>query len=379
MGIESFRRRAREITTSKRGNRGNIGFWNRWRPPKFDPDKHSQPVAEPVIFIDAEYVDPYRSAELGEEVKQPFFHVRQHTFKYGPRDFRTLVCSSGADQHNPQPCVSCVEVDHGRAKAPARDQLAFNIAHLVSYHKVPYVKDGQIQYKKDSKEATMITVQCDGRGCKYCKDGAETSFGEHKYMQVGTGHLGNILSWDSKVSNFCANCTTAIGVLGYECSGCSSHLLDLSQTDINDEELTNFTRDLTRCTGCGEADYPREVIRCGFDPTGQQQIEGTGCEDTQRLSLFDVVLYLQREGEGTDTKMVDVSWIPKNKFPTPDGQPIDDVLSKVVEKPFEFESVFAPVDVAQQAQILGVENPYQASTDSHREYGRSTPGRPDFG
>lgn len=373
MAITDFRRRARSIVqhSKKQKNTSKNNFWLRWRPPKMDPSKHTGPVAEPIVFLDAEYVDPYESILEGEEVKQPFFHFKEHMFKLGPKDFRSLTCSAGVDPHSAQPCVGCHQVDNG-AKSPARDQLAFNIAHLVPYHRIPYVKNGSI-VKRENGEPVMITVQCDGAGCENCATNAETKFGEHKFMQVGTGHLNNILSWDSKVSNFCANCSTGVKILGYACSGCTGHLFDAGSSGMKEEELVEFSKSPVKCPHCGETNMPLEILDCGYDPMGNK-LAGRGCEQpgmTKRLSLFDVVLYLQREGEGKDSRMVDVSWIPKDSFPTPDGRPLDEHLKEIVPEPFNFEEMFQPLSLDEQAGLLGVANPY-SNSKKFANYNRPT-------
>src|SRR5262249_41929312 len=110
-------------------------------------------LAEPMVLIPGHYVDlyardqqgnPIKVEGVGYRVRAPNFSVftpPQKPGQKGFQSFREIVCSAGPEPHAPQPCIGCFQVDHGAKDAKARDQWAFNVAHLGWYHSHPITGD----------------------------------------------------------------------------------------------------------------------------------------------------------------------------------------------------------------------------------------------
>jgi hypothetical protein len=379
MSLEGLRRGALRVMESGKG-KGKGGFYLKWKPPK-KPMGSQYQVAEPILFMPAQYTDPYNiDPATGQPTIDVAYHFREHNFRRGPKDFRSCICSAGPDPQNPQPCNACREVDLMKSKsgedrtgAEARDQWVFNIAHLVAYHtNVPLERDGKIIMKRDRPtEPVLIEEQCVGRGCKHCAHQLPMHVGSVRAFQVGAGHLNIVLGWNDKVGCYCANCLTPVGKP-------QQYFCPRTNELLTDEYLAKFSKTPVQCHNpqCGLVTIPEAVLECGYDPTGQRKIPGTGCPDNvepKRLSLFDCIFYVQREGEGTDTKIIDVSWQPKGMFQSPDGRSLDQILSTI--QPLNFPEMFKPEPLDKQASRLGINNHYATQAPAYSPYPNS-PAQP---
>jgi len=386
MSFNSLRAGANRVLQNRvgGGKRGGGGSWLRWSPPQMPPN--GQKVAEPVLYLPGNYVDEYDDTHP----TNPFRRFRKHNFRKGDskKDFRSIICSAGTNPHAPQPCVGCHEVDHGAKKAEPKDTVAFNIIHLVNYHHVPYIKDGQVQYKKDKPgEPVMIFEPCErtpvSYNCKWC--GAEQQrpgsaplvFGRQRIHEMGLGHLGNILSVERQLGNVCANCGTGI-MRKYECQQCQTPLLDLGQLNIpedkQEEFIQKFLSEQQQCPNpaCRFVGLPQIFEDCGY--VGWQKVPGRGCPEnveTKPMSLFDTVVYLQREGEAAQSKIVCTDMQPLSLFRPLDGRSMPEVLKEVAEKLVDLVAAYQPDSLDVQAKILGVQNPW--ANAPQQQYGGPPP------
>jgi len=373
----------------------------KWKPP-LKPADSVQPVAQPVVFLNSNYLNEYFSRDSGQVFQRtdPFYHGQKHIFKksgsQGRVLYKEIYCGTGPNPYAPKPCIGCYEVDHGAKGSEAKDFCAMNIAHLMPYHMVP-LRDKQTQaviFKKDEKgnptqEPFLIEEQCTIQGCVYCQQNQQyqqqlypVKFGAQRIYELGTGHLEAILALDTKVGMFCANCGTNIKLVSFRCQGCKNAILDIATCGWTNEQIDYFARSAYGCS-CGTNDTPEEVVECGYDPQGFYKLQGKGCTDKEpkRLTLFDCVFYLQREGKDAQTKIVEVQWLPKSSFQTPDGRSLDEHLSIIAPNPFNFADLYKPDPPERQAEILGVPN-YYASTaapQSNFPAPPANPNRPNWG
>lgn len=431
MSMDQLRRGAQSINQNK-GGKGpqRASYYARWKPPAMSdilkkylaapPNEESRiQASEPIVIIPGQYADPLARNEDGSPVYPiPVIeskHVLVHTLpvNVSPRNgapfrtFKDIVCSCGPDPHAPQPCVPCYQVDHGQKDARPRHQWAFNIAHLGWYHSRPYVKDGQIQYKKNTQEPIMIKNECLthkmenillGRAgnqpnikkkAKSC-DGCTTQpafpfvFGDHRTIQVGSKHLQTILDMDSEYGKKCANCGTGIIRVAFNCGHCKQEVLDVAAAGWTNEQLDTFSKSplASPCSRCGQAAIPESVYECGFDDNYQRV--GGGCPDNvepRQTSIFDCVLWMQREGDGTDTEIVVTKVELISAFKTPDGRPLSEHLKEIVSAPFNLDEMYSPDTLDEQAATLGIANPYAAPQQQYQPYAGApgVPGAPQPG
>lgn len=409
MGLQSLRQGAQSAQNSGRGKKGwrKGNFYAKWKPPKKTQNlinklRPNEPVGDPIILVEGAYADPYDLDASGQPTIQAAKHFYEHSIAKmvnGQERFDSFVCSAGPNPHTPQPCVGCSEVDRGQNKSvgQARQQWAFNIKHLVPYHKVPLVdkQTKQIVYKTNNGQKTnepvMITRQCNNgtperrsfeKPCEYCQQGAPIQWGDVRVYQLGKNHLDALLAIDQELQTKCAGCGTRVLVTGYDCEGCGNVVIDLAQMQVTNEQLDAYLKNPYQCQ-CGKVAKLKPIYDCGYDPSGMAKVQG-GCPDSvepRPMSIFDVVVFLNREGEGQQTKVVVSTPIPKQMFRTPDGRTLDQISADLDKGLFNLDEMYKEPATDEQSQALNIPNPYAQSPGYASYGGQSLPpqgGQPNW-
>lgn len=409
MSMEGLRRGAQNINSGSGKGQTRSSFYAKIKLPQMAEDLKRYlaappspeaviEVAEPMVLIAGQYPDLYaRDANNNPLVPPPVgegLHYRAHTFpvtiqpktagQQGFRTFRDIVCSAGPEPHAPQPCVGCNLVDHG-ADAKARDRWVFNVAHLGWYHEHPLVKDNQVQMKKDGSGPVMVKEECRSykmlsvlynravqagnrqykpQECEGCKNQWPFVWGEHRLIEVGWKHLNNILDFDTALGKKCANCGTYLLRMSFNCGNesCNAVLVNIGQSGWTQDQCENFAKTAQHCPQCNYQGLPRSNYQCGFDekyiPTQQP------CQDTRKTSIFDCVIWAQREGEKTESEIVIKKVELINNYttpdgkPSPDGRPLAEHLKSIVKSPFNLVEMYKPESLDDQAKAIRVQNPY---------------------
>jgi hypothetical protein len=434
MSMDGLRKGASTLNQGKGKGKARSAYYTRWKPPQvavgvgtgkqrttFDlrpflaPPPHEEAkieAAEPVVLIAGDYEDifatyPEGHPQVGQRIipppKQEGLHVRIHTFNVfmkarnpnerGYPSFRELVCSAGPDPHAPQPCVGCYKVDHGEKDSRARDSWVFNMAHLAWYHLVPFVKDNQVQMKNDGSGPIMIKVECMshkmenvylGRAvganrapaeiakrfkqCEGCRQQAQWAWGDHRTLQLGYKHLKNIFAIDDDVSKKCINCGTGILRIAFDCEKCDSELLNLSQVSWTNDQIDQYAKAPAQCA-CGHVGLPKSAYECGFDDNFNRVADP--CDNPLKTSIFDCVLWLQREGESTESEVVvrRVETIAQYQARTFDQRPLPEHLKEIVKEPFNLVEMYKPENLDDQAESIKTDNPYAQQQQQYGSYG----------
>jgi len=389
----SFRRHAgREKRPDRKGGRGS--FRNQYRVPKGD-------VGSPIFFIAGEYPDPRPEERdaLGRPTKKPYYISREHRkMVKGQKWPVTELCAAGWDPANLKPCVPCHERRQGDTSIDGkggnpRSLFTLNMVHLVPYHLVPQV-DGttrQPRINPATNQPYLAKTACEGRGCQHCRDGADLLFGAKKYLQVGTNHLANLKQIDSDISGACLNCREGeVKTASFECPDCGHLIINCQDNDFSEDEIDQFAMEQLTCPKCRNTNILVETLEC------------THCQDPRRTTLFDVVLWLRRTGESTDSMLSIKHPSPKhfgwcwlddflvNDDParplvqpwpwkeTEDGILVPEFEAEVAKmaKPYDFDdmpSVGKPRDPQGQAERLQIPNPFGAGQAPARDYGGGPP------
>lgn len=443
MSMDGLRKGASNLNTGKGKSSSRPAFYARWKPPQivigagmgkyrttFDlkpflsPPPHEESkieAAEPIVLIPGQYEDIYAVDGNGARILPPpiqeGLHLRAHNFNVfmkprnpqekGYNTFRELYCSAGPDPHAPQPCIGCYEGDHGADKSTrARDSWVFNMAHLAWYHLVPVVKDGQVQMKKDQSGPIMNKIQCTshrmenvylGRAvqagrvspdiakkhkpCEGCQQQAEWSWGDHRVLQLGFKHLKNLFEIDDKVGKQCINCGTSILRIAFDCEKCAGELLNLAQVSWTNDQIDQYMKMQQQCN-CGHIGLPKSAYECGFDENFNQVAQP--CDNPQKTTIFDCVLWVQREGESTDSEIVVKRVELISDYKTQDQRPLDDHLKEIVKEPFDLVEMYKPDDLDDQAKTIQKPNPYAQQQQQYTGYGQqpggyAPPGQPGPG
>jgi hypothetical protein len=445
MSMENMRRGAQTVRGGGGGGgKGprRSAYFARWKPPQMlevlkpflgaPPSEEAMlQVAEPVVLIAGAYVDQYARDVNGNPYNPPLiseaYRFRSHTFKVylppqkpgqkGFTSFRELVCSCGSDSHAPQNCVGCYQVDHGAKDSKPRDQWALNVAHLAWYHKHPLIdkQTNQIQVSKQTGQPTMVKDECfrvkkeneilaraaqrrvqnirQPRVCETCNAqtqaagnvGSTWDWGDHRVLQVGWKHLKRIMELDEELGKKCANCQTHIIRMRFNCSNesCNHVLVEIASSGWTNDQIKEFENSIQQCPSCGTPGRPYSEYECGFNEQ-YQKIQG-GCADDvepRKMSAFDCVLWMQREGEGTESDVVIKRIEPIANFVTPDGRPLREHLSEIVKAPYDLAEMYKSDSLDEQAELIKVQNPYAQA--QYQQYGAPTgypqvPGPQSYG
>lgn len=383
MPMNPFKRSVLSETKRKSGKGvgGKSAFYEKYRLPKGTPT--------PIMLIKGEYSDPNPAEDQIEidpqtghakPVINAFGKARVHKRKLilnGREEYREEYCSAGLNSHNPQPCAGCYAMDSGDKSVTASDVFAFGIVHLHPYHTHPLVdrKTGQLVQKKDGTGYVLVDTECEGRACNFCRVASNqpilpkpgqvwpnfspqdisTKFGKRRYIQVGKGHLENLGSWDSTIRGQCGNCNTELVIVGYSCPNCRSVVIDLGPNSTDprtDEQIELAVSRPYPCPKCERPAYLNEMVECD------------GCHNPSQLSVFDVVCFGLREGEGPKSAMVLRRHEALKNFKAPpnllNGKTVEEIVAELA-KPYDFEEILKPGDLETQAQRLGLTLPTQLS------------------
>ena len=411
-GMEGLRHGARNVN-GKGGKGGKRGFYARWKPPYMaeklkqflaaPPNEEARMgVSEPIVLLRGEYQDLYARDDNGNPIVPPpvteGFRFRSHTFNVqvpgkngqkGYTQFRDIICSAGPEAHAPQPCVGCHCNDHGMEGRP-RDQWAFEIVHLGWYHLSPLVKDGQVQMKRNSNEPVMVRNMCDTQNklnqiyarahqanprewkepyvCEGCRGQHQYVWGDHRTIQVGKNHLVNLLDLNDKIGQKCGTCGTNILRIAFDCGNpnCDNELLDVAATGWTNQQLEQFAKMPVGCQKCGYQGLPVPAYSCGFNDNFQRIAQE--CADPVQASLWDHVIWVQREGESTSSELVITRVDPIATYQTPDGRPLADHLKELASDRFNLAEMNKPDSLEEQAKRLFVQNPYAAPQQQYGQY-----------
>jgi hypothetical protein len=415
MSMEGLREGAQNINNRQGGGGSKRNsYFARWKPPQMYPgiqrylaappnEESITEVAEPVVIIKGAYPD-LLAQNPGEP--QEAYHFQVHTAqlwiqpdKPGQQGFKTwrdIVCSAGPDRHNPQPCLGCYNVDHGKKDAKAKDQWCFNIAHLGWYHNSPLVRDGQVVFKQNSQEPVMIKNEClsykmenvlHGRAqnapkgslkrafkmCEGCNQRHPHIFGDHRTLQLGFKHLKSLFAIDEELGKKCANCNTFMLRMAMNCGNeqCNARIVDLATAGWTIDQIEMFAKQDHQCQYCGKTGRPYSEYKCGFD-SNYLPIVGGGCQggvEPKKNSIFDMVLWLQREGESTESEIVVKKVEPISQFRTQDGRSLTEHLPEIVKSPFDLAEMYKPESLDEQAKTWNTQNPYAAPQQQYQQYG----------
>lgn len=406
----SFRHGASRIGkgSGKKGKGGGV-TWDRWTPPSLNKLQGKLPVqpgvdpsdqlAVPVVLIPGEYKD-----EMGQASDTYLFRFHKYTeTKDGRTRYPELPCIRGVD-HSPQNCIGCLKVERKEWKdaSDTKENVLVNLCHLVNYHEIPWRKQGQIQTKKDSNEPIMIWKECshstlerqlwanqNNRTCEGCTQQAKTRVGGRRYLQLGWGNQKQLAQFQEEVlSRKCKKCKTGAIEVALKCGGCNTVLHPITSGGYTIDQIKQLKEDPQCCVNpqCVHANPQNPMMLvseydCGYnDDLLGRRPDGAGCAEgveTEPYSIYDVVLWLIRKGEGTESRIHVHKWCPINEYPWQGTQQIVDlessgVIKEAVPHVFDFDGMFK-FDTEKQAKMLRCPDPYAQQTQYGGNYQNMAP------
>lgn len=380
MGLDQLRQGADSLLRNRRSSGGGRrANWNQRFDIPIKPAGAPGDISEPVIFGDAAYDAIIEVNRQQIQAKLPFFKYRVHRYGQGTKNFVEIICSAGDDGRGD--CVGCYDYSHGKKWAEPKDKLAFNIIHLGWYHDTPLLdrKTGQpVMKREDQTQYVMVKTQCEATGaqlqCKWCQAGYQRTYGGHRYIEVGTGHLESIRNMDTELSQTCVNCGSQVLTPPgrYHCPNCKVDVVDVATAGFtSQEQLAAYIAAPQPCYQCQNTEPLVPTYECGF-VKGQKMGRCCPPGQTRVATLFDAVIYLYRE-KGKLTTLIGTPKMSFDQFVAPQGGKTPaEVLADVYKAPFDFAELYKPNDVKIQAERLGCPNPFAPQGPAYQPY----PGAP---
>jgi hypothetical protein len=376
--MSSFRRSV-AAETKRRGGGKKGAYYDKMRLPH---------IATPILLSAGQYIDPNPPAELVETdpqtgqpkpVQIPYFKGKEHKrkgYKNGKEFYADEICSSGLDAHNPRPCLGCYAMDIGDKSMGIADIFAFSIIHFAYYHGHPLIdwNTGQVRMKNDNSGFITVFDECEGRTCNYCRvlsgqqpiasqedpwpnyrpQDLSTVFGRRRYLKIGKGHLGDIAGLDQIIRSRCATCKSQLTTDGFECPNCQTLCIDMQTDPRKDAEIEESISRPYPCLTCNRPVLLREVVVCeACEARGQQTIQH---------SMFDVIMNVMRQGEGTNSHIVSSDYQTIEEFErTIDprwlgGKSLRQYISEL-PPPHDFNEVLAPRSLQDQSKRFDIPIP----------------------
>jgi hypothetical protein len=358
-------------------------------------------AATPILLCPGDYedTDPEAIEENGGE--PPHFHYDHrlfHNYKWNEgkkqrfmKDPCTATWQQYRDRQGHNSCIGCHLKKHGDKRVGNSEQYSLNVIHLSMYQKVPLTdregKTRRFEHDGDHHKRgdpilgwKHITAARDLKEAKAnLEDGLDDgtlAMWRKKYIQVGPSHRTQIELIADYAEQFC-RCGGELTPSSFFCAGCGDELCDVEDSNMEPEDVQRYAAERQRCDGCGAWEEPAKEYTCNE------------CDDPIALEFYEVVAYVRKTGEGTDTTIDIKKVVPIYDFEFPDGSSLcewdddeDDVafddddnfilredVAKLVNNQFDFDKVHNPRDADLMARLLDVDNPF--SGGGARSYAKS--------
>lgn len=387
MGLRSRSRRTRQAAAS-RGKRGGGGafFSDEIRIEK----RHPKSPGIPMLIIPASYPTPITDESGERDPDGPFFSFLQGTAKIEPRGGKMQLRTDAIEKAWSIPDDEFPE-DDPRVFDPDKEdkpvsfwhhlkqsgdnrvgfsiQHAINILDLREHVEVEKTdRDGNvITYKKGDKQGQPIMVRVP-YDPKEHSDDLEPLVARKGYAKVGNGHRTQIEDLEMQFEDCCRSCQTGhIEIVQLICPITDEILLDVDDGEFNEEEIAEFLDKGMFSEAAGRKVFPIEITECD------------NCEEGARATLYDVVVFLKKSGEGTNsavsmkTKKGD-GWVWLKDYVLADEEPLvsghtvefneeTDTFHNVYEFHPEIAKLMKPYDFTKVRKIgvSGMDNSYLAS------------------
>jgi hypothetical protein len=380
--VQNFRSSVQSEAKRAKGKGFKGGYRDRLDIPKA--------AATAVLITPGDYED-LRADEIkanGGVPPKKHYHTRpDHGIKIGEM-FRGGTCAAGYDGHDD--CLCCLQKENKDPRVTTRDKYSVNVLQFALFRKeglkdksgkpIVYDEDGEKHRRGDPILGwTEVSNLRDVRDLRGRLQKGETIEGvacvRKKFIDVGRGHLGNIMQIADLAEKMCW-CGGNLTPYEFTCAGCEAVLCNVENENLTLEDVGRYAQERARCQACGVFEQPRQNCLCD------------GCSEPRPLSIFDVVAFIRRMGEGTQSTVIVEKLVPVHLFLMEDGQgllKVDDEFgeedgmlvpnfSEEIKKmmpQFDFDKVHKPMTNEEAAALLKCANPFRKAG---RDYGAYAKG-----
>ena len=337
---------------------GGQFYWkNTYKPPEHQPDIIRLIAGDYTVAISHD----------GENVVQE--QMTYVPFKEHHNGQRGGICSAGplwGSKKNAQPCPSCVifweDVNERKAKKArgdqtkgprrmsCRDQFAFNVFDYGMYFEIPDT-DRSGAPRMNPKTNTPYTSWVKGNANDPQFTGKPWKQGQLLAWPMGGTYKDTLIEWAKKIGQSCKGCgsmgsiRTTMKICGNP--QCGQFIYDPNNCTLSNEQREQIDFYPFTCPHCAQVGYVGEVIECS----------NVNCQQTERATLFDVDLQVQRLGtKGQQTFLQ----IFTHSEPRPIQVADPEVLKTI--QPLDLLKKFTPTSPEAQAKLFSIptEVPQQA-------------------
>jgi hypothetical protein len=175
-----------------------------------------------------------------------------------------------------------------------------------------------------------LLIACQEWSKKY-----ERQFGRRQYLEMGSGHLSQLVSIDDTLNLSC-DCGGNLMTTIYECNNCGTPIVDMQDFDGSESDLKNLVSRPHTCPACDHVDFLMNKLSCD------------SCDEPTPLTITSAVLYLQKTGENTSSTLSVARFQQLRDFVVPlDNQPLvgDDLNGihpgiRALAEPYNFPQMF---------------------------------------
>ncbi len=235
----------------------------------------------------------------------------------------------------------------------------------------------KIANKKDPKKEGYTRLEpCLGtnhRGtsvCPMCDDKTPKQIGDRKYIVLNSYQQDQLVEELNDLPHRCASCFKGRVVpYAFECTECKAVILDrYKDKDATDADIKFLEENTIDCPDCGKATKPEKKYECVVTRGGKTV---AGCDTPVQLPPpngnvweYEIDLISQPAGAGKSPNIV----IETFKLP------VDHQLPAYMHEPLDFDYFLRYMTLAEQAEIMGIQNPFgQAGEEELQAYFETRP------
>jgi len=266
------------------------------------------------------------------------------------------IISNAWNGDRDMPCVLYYyAVENENADYLASEQMVTTVLVLEDYYKIPKTSAKGNEYHVYEKS---LGTDKHGRTLDPAEyQSYEKSFGRKLHWSMWPSQQRNFMNTLLSLVDKCANCKDGeISVYAYGCPQCGGTIADHREEPIDRESEQVLRTQSVVCPHCEATVVAEQQYECvKQDGYGGDWVEG--CGSPIRISLdepLDLVIRAVPAGRSVAIEVLEFG--PASD----DGKSIPDWMTK----PFEFDSFFGKMDLADQANSMGLPMPFEESAQA---------------
>lgn len=223
-----------------------------------------------------------------------------------------------------------------------KEKYVFTVLVQAPFYKVPQRDErGEVKVNPNTKEPYYNWEQGSKKGNdELAASGYERKEGHLMHWSMTYGHWAILQDYTDNLAKSCVSCGGAdtIEELALTCQNCGEAVVIMSETSLDDEDLTRLRTEEVMCPQCRHTGYLEAAVEC------------SNCSDPEPATLFDFDLRVKRTpSTNSENGNQTVLQIIKALGP----RPISDVYGEDLRTPLDLPKIFAPDTIERQEDLFG--------------------------